>query len=89
MSDGLVRVVWLVLDALRLLRLGADAPGVVAATDQARAAVLELPADLTSRTLTLVVEAIEECHRTGVVSSPSLEQRLTAALILLRLAVAQ
>ena len=89
MSDGLVRAVWLVLSTLRLLQQRPDALGIVAATDQIRAAVEELPAGLTSKTLALVVEAIEDCHRTGEVSSPSLEQRLTAAFILLRLAVVQ
>ena len=86
MSDGLMRAVWLVLAALSLLRQQAKSPRIVAATDQARAAVAELPTDLMSHALTLVVDAIEQCHYEGVMSSPGLENRWTATLIMLRLA---
>jgi hypothetical protein len=84
MPEGLVRAVWLVLSALRVLRTSVHAHAAVAVTDQARAAVAELPADLTSESLTLVVKAIEDCHRGGEVSSSILENRLTVALTMLR-----
>jgi hypothetical protein len=89
MPDGLIRMVWLVLEALRLLQLRAHAAGIVAAADQARAAVAELPADLTSTAFTLVLDAIEDYRRGEDESLFVLENRLTAALVMLRLTVTQ
>lgn len=86
MSDELrtaVEAIGVALDALE------DAPGspmVLAAVDQAAAAVATLEPGLTAQTLQRLLAMIAQCHQAGMAHSRQLEAALRAAVVALQIA---
>ena len=77
-----IEQVGVALDALRAAPAGA---GVLAAVDQAAAAVAALQPDLTVLSLRRTLLEIEMCHRAGLTDSPSLDIALSAVRLALEI----
>jgi hypothetical protein len=85
MTERLKSTVQGVLTALDLLHTAAGEAAVLAALDQANAAVDDLEQDLTAEALHVVLNEIGQCHRVGLENSPQLRVALKAMTVALQI----